>query len=228
MDSQTAYRELEQARKTATPASTFYKQSQEELGVNASRQRSQDLRSVIRNTEQALRGVEASVSGRTQGSLVTEAQRSRLANLERAPIAQQFTEQQGALSDEQATYRDLLSEAGTRAGLEYTTQADRLKGLESNYSLAVAQEQAAEQRRQFEAQLALERDKARKQSGNTYDIQSVIDALMGRNQPVPQQVPTGGVGTIIPKITIDKSRGLNLTKAMQSGAFSGSLGGLRF
>lgn len=228
MDSQTALKQLNDYRATAKSGEDIYKQTSQELGVGASQQRAQELRNLISGTEQALRGVESSVTGRTQGSLVTEAQRARLANIERAPIADQFNTQQGALSNEQNVYQNLLTEAGTRAGLTYGSQQDKLRSLESGYQLSLEEEfkrrQAEEQKRQFDAQLAQERSKAQK---NTYDIQDLIARIMGTGKYANNQ-PNNTNTSGIPKLSIDYSRGLDLSKALTSGAFSGALGGLRF
>lgn len=191
MDSQSALNQLNDYRATTQGAGDIYKQQSQELGVGTSQQRAQELRNLVSGTEQALRGVESSVTGRTQGSLVTEAQRSRLANIERAPLADQFNTQQGALSNEQQTYQDLLSQAGQRTGLIYGSQQDRLKSLESGYNTSLEQEaqrrqevlqreQMAQQQRQFEAELSQSKQSAAK---NTYDIQSVIDQILGRSAP---------------------------------------------
>lgn len=188
MDSQSALKQLNDYRATTQGAGDIYKQQSDQLGVGASQQRAQELRNLVSGTEQALRGVESSVTGRTQGSLVTEAQRSRLANIERAPIADQFNTQQGALSNEQQTYQNLLGEAGNRAGLVYGSQQDRLKGLESGYQTALdteykqrqealQREQMAQQQRQFEEQLAVTKAGAQK---NTYDVQALINQILGK------------------------------------------------
>ncbi len=160
MDSQSALAELKSFQSTRKGAGDYQKQYQDELGVGGVKQRADDIRGLIRNTETALKGVGESVAGRTRGQLVTEAQRSRLANLEREPLQTALGENQGAYSDEMTNYRDLLGQAGQKAGLAYQTDADRLASLEGNYSKLFQSEQAAEARRQWEAQMAAQRDEA--------------------------------------------------------------------
>lgn len=157
MDSQTAYKELKTAQGQQRSAQDIYKTQATQLGVPAAQQRQQELREVLRGTETALKGVESSVTGRTQGGLVTEAQRSRLASLERAPLSEAFGEQQRALTDEQQIYRDLLGEAGQQSGLAYQSQQDRLAQLQQGYQAATEREQAAEEKRRWEVQQALAR-----------------------------------------------------------------------
>ena len=174
MDSATALSELKNFQGTRKSAGDYYKESQNELGVGDAKARQDDLKGLIRNTETQLKGVGASVAGRTRGNLVTEAQRARLQNLETAPIAQQLTDRAGEFSDAQTNYRDLLSQAGTQAGLGYQTDTDKASALQSMYDKLFGKEQADiqqaqwqkqfdETRRQAEAQMA----EARRQSAAT-------------------------------------------------------------
>jgi hypothetical protein len=153
VDSQSALKELQTFQSGRKSAGDYYTAAQQELGVGSAQQRASDMRNLIRNTEGALKGVDASVSGRTQGSLVTEAQRSRLANLERQPLSEELGTLQGGYSDEMANYRDLVGQASTKAGLGYQSDQDRLASLEGNYNRLFGQEQAAEERRRYEADL---------------------------------------------------------------------------
>jgi len=143
MDSKGALAELKNFQSSRKGASDYYNEAQSQLGVGNVKARADDLRGVIRNTETALKGVNASVGGRTRGQLVSEAQRARLENMERQPLMEGIASQQGALSDEMASYRDLLGQAGTQSGLRYQTDADKLASLESNYNKIFQSEQAA-------------------------------------------------------------------------------------
>jgi hypothetical protein len=154
MDSRQALAELQNFQKTRKSAGDYYSQYQDELGVGGAQQSANDVRGLIRNTETALRGVNASVAGRTRGNLVTEAQRARLEGLERAPIAEELGSLQGRYSDEMQNYRDLLGQATTRAGQAYQTDADRLAALESNYNKIYQAEQAAAEQARWERELA--------------------------------------------------------------------------
>lgn len=157
MDTQSALAELKQFQSTRKGAGDYSKQYQDELGVGAAKTRADDIRGLIRNTETALKGVGESVAGRTRGNLVTEAQRARLQNLEREPLLEGISGLQGSYADESQTYRDLLGQAGQKAQLAYQTDADRLQSLEGNYAKLFQNEQAAEERRRFEAQMAEQR-----------------------------------------------------------------------
>ncbi len=165
MDSAGALAELKSFQGSRKGAGDYATQYQQELGVNDAQSRSNDIRGLIRNTEGALKGVNASVAGRTRGNLVNEAQRARLEGIERAPIAQELGGLQGSYADEQQNYRDLLGQATSRAGMAYQTDADKQAGLESTYAKLYQSEQdraeqqrweqqQSESRRQFEAQMA--------------------------------------------------------------------------
>lgn len=153
MDSKGALAELKSFQGSRKGAGDYYSQYQKELGVGDAQARSSDIRSQLRQTETALKGVGESVAGRTRGQGVNEAQRARLVGLERAPIAEEMGGLQGAFADEQTNYRDLLGQATTRAGQAYQTDADRLAGLESNYAKLYQQEQAAAEQARWQRQL---------------------------------------------------------------------------
>jgi hypothetical protein len=190
MDSKKALKELQTFQKGRQSAGAYYDKYQQELGVGDVKARADDLRGVIRGTQDALQGVGEAVAGRTRGQLVTEAQRSRLANLERQPIAEELGQYQGDYAEEMQKYRDLLGESGTRSQLAYQTDADRLAGLQSQYQTIYDREQAAEAkrrwekeqaeaRRQFEAQLAESRRQAAASRASMASLQSSFNPSTG-------------------------------------------------
>jgi hypothetical protein len=176
LNSQQAQQELQNFQATRKGAGDYYTQAQNELGVGGAQQRANDLRGLIRNTETALKGVDSSVRGRTQGSLVTSAQQQRLANLERQPLAEELGGHQGAYTDEMANYRDLLGQAGTRAGLSYQTDTDRATALQRTYENLFGQEREAEARRQWQAQFDESRRQADAMKKQTEALYSRIGA----------------------------------------------------
>ncbi len=203
MDSKGALAELKAFQGSRKGAGDYQSQFQQELGVGDAQSRANDIRTQLRQTEQALKGVGSSVAGRTRGNLVTEAQRARLVGLERAPIAEEMGTLQGAFSDEQQNYRDLLGQATTRAGQAYQTDADRQAALESTYAKLYQQEQdraAAEKwqrefeesQRQFAEQMAESRrtaDATRASLASLYQPQyspTPQPAQPARPTPVPK------------------------------------------
>ena len=171
MDSATARAEINKftsGRKSLNDYGTDYSK---ELGVDQAQSRNNDILSLIRNTEGVLKGVPDSVSGRTQGSLVNEAQRQRLVGLESAPLTQSLDTLGRNYSDSQTNYRDLVSRAQTKAGNAYQSDADRLSSLEGEYNKAmtsedIARRQAAEDAAARRAQAAQDAYYASLNTGN--------------------------------------------------------------
>lgn len=114
-----------------------------QYGVPEIRSRVSGLRTTLSNTENALNNVDPSVTGRTQGSLVTEAQRQAQVNNERAPIAQQYSDQQGALSDESANLTDAENSANQLATSQQNDYATGRQALQDEYTAAYTREQDA-------------------------------------------------------------------------------------
>lgn len=110
-------------------------------GVPEIRNTVDGLRTTVANTTNSLNAVDPSVTGRTSGSLVTEAQRQRQVANERAPIAQNLTDESNALNQNQQTLQDALGMATTQASNkvnDYNAGRDALKG---EYEMAYNREQ---------------------------------------------------------------------------------------
>lgn len=123
------------------------------------------MRAAITNTENLIRSVEPSVSGRTSGSLVTEAQKTRLVGLERAPLDDSFREQSRAFEGETTNINELKRQALQNTQLALTEDDNRENSLRGLYGSLYQREQDdaakaerdrafAEQQRQFNEQLA--------------------------------------------------------------------------
>lgn len=132
------------------------------LGIPEVRTRVSSLRKSLLDTENLLSGVEGSVKGRTQGSLVTEAQRQRLTALEREPIAGQLGKFQGAYGMETGNLNDLMGEASQQVtlgiegqkmqGEKFQTELDRSKG---SYERALELEKMRRQKEEADRAHAL-------------------------------------------------------------------------
>jgi len=121
-------------------------------GVPEIRSRVSGLRTTLANTENALNSVDPSVTGRTSRSLVTEAQRSRIVNKEREPIAAQYGDQSRALSNESANMSEQMKAAQLLAEGQISDYTIGRSALQSRYSDTVASE--TEQRRRQESDRA--------------------------------------------------------------------------
>lgn len=163
-NSRDALSQLQSFQSSRRKPQDVIREQEQQLGLPSAQQRQIGLRAAIGNTENLLRNVDPSVSGRTQGSLVTEAQKQRLVAMEREPISDQFREQSRALEGETANLNELNRRALTGAQLaisEQDAQENALRGVYQNLYQREQDEAAriqrdrefAEQQRQFNEQL---------------------------------------------------------------------------
>lgn len=129
------------------------------LGIPSAQQRLTGLRGAISNTENLLRNVDPSVTGRTAGTFTTEAQRQKIVAQERAPISDQFREQSRALEGETANVADLSTRALNAARLGLSEQDAQENSLRTLYASLYQREQDAIAR--AERERALEEEKKR-------------------------------------------------------------------
>jgi hypothetical protein len=115
MDSATIARQLADYDAKRVTSTDAMNQALAQYGVPEIRNTVSGLRTTLANTTNALNSVDPSVTGRTQGSLVTEAQRQRQVARERAPIAGQLDSQGKQLGDAQTNLNDALGQATTLA-----------------------------------------------------------------------------------------------------------------
>lgn len=121
-----------------------------EYGVGESQTRLSALKGIVGNLQSQVEAVDPSVTGRTSGTFTTEGQRQALVSKESAPILGNLGKQQGALTSEQ---QDLTQKQGLASAMASALLSDdkaRYQRLLDQYNAAVAQDAAAEQKRQFE------------------------------------------------------------------------------
>ena len=158
-------------------------QAQSKYGVDQTQKRLVGLRSAIMGTEGLLNAVDPSVTGRTSNSLVTEAQRSRMVANERAPIAEQYSQQQGALSNENANLSDLSARAAQEAQATLTGQDTKRSALQSLYDSLYKREQDA-----------LAEKRAEQNRQDTLAAQRNIDAQNSQYAALLAKYNSGGGG----------------------------------
>ena len=152
-----------------------------QYGVPEIRKTVSGLRTSVDNTTNALNAVDPSVTGRTQGSLVTEAQRQRQVANERAPIAGQLDTQGRNLSTQQQSLQDALGMATTQASNRVNDYNTGRSALQSQYESTFQREQAAaaeaarqaafaEQQRQFNEQLRASQAASRAAASSGYGL----------------------------------------------------------
>jgi hypothetical protein len=171
MDSATLAKQLQDYDSHKVTSVDALNEALGQFGVPEIRKTVGGLRTTVANTTNALNNVDPSVTGRTQGSLVTEAQRQRQVVNERAPIAQQLTSQTGALGENEKSLQDALGQASTLASNRVNDYNTGRQALASQYDIAYTREQnvakaeaerqaAEEERRRFDVQQATARGAA--------------------------------------------------------------------
>lgn len=126
-----------------------YNKALSTLGVPDARTRVQALRTQMLNNENLLNNVEGSVTGRTSGSLVTEAQRSRLVATEKQPLAETEATLGKTYNDANTGLTDLLGQAQTESDLAGKSYSTKRQSLADQLAYAQKQKSDAESTRQF-------------------------------------------------------------------------------
>lgn len=175
-----------------------------QYGVPEIRQNVAGLRTTVANTTSALNNVDPSVTGRTQGSLVTEAQRQRQVANERAPIAQQLQGFNTALGQGEQNLNEANNQATTLATNRVHDWETGRSALQSQYDTAYKAEQdaaqaeaqrqaAAESTRQFNASLAASNAKSSgsAKTPSTTDLKQNVLQQMNANKGTDGYVGNG-------------------------------------
>jgi hypothetical protein len=102
------------------------------------------------DTENLIRGVDDSVTGRTAGTLTTEAQRVKQIANERAPLDDAARTQNQALQVQSQNLGDLNNRAMTEAEMALSDQESQGQYLSSLYQTLFGREAADEERRRFD------------------------------------------------------------------------------
>lgn len=120
-----------------------YNKATTALGIPDARSRVQGLQTQLLNSENAIKAVDPSVTGRTSNSLVTEAQRQRLVNMERQPLTDSYNDQSKQYGVQSGLLKDLLGQADTQTGLAESTYKTKRQNLADQLSFAQQQQEAA-------------------------------------------------------------------------------------
>ncbi len=115
--------------------------AQQQVGVGGAQERLSGLRGTIAQTTGLLNRVAPSVYGRTQNSLVSNAQADRQIGNERAPIERNLGQYTQDYNQANADYNELNRQAESRAGMAITGQNGQLSYLQSLYQTLAGQEQ---------------------------------------------------------------------------------------
>lgn len=138
--------------------------AEQRLGIPTLQQSIAGKRAAISNTENLIKSIAPSVTGRTSGSLVTEAQRTGLIAKERQPLGEQLSTQQSGLNVDLQNLGDLTGRANLETELAIQKEADKIKYLSDLYEKVYGKEEADKQfkelKRQFDINAQIARSKA--------------------------------------------------------------------
>jgi len=165
------YGDLTEFDKAAQSPLDIYNSALESLGISDARTRVTGLKTQLMNTENLLRNVDSDVTGRTQNSLVTEAQRRRLVAMESAPIAEQLRDRGREFEVAEGSYGRILGEGKIQADYGFQGQQTKRQGLIDRMTIQRDNAKTAEEKRQWEVKIQMERDKIvedRRQYDQTY------------------------------------------------------------
>lgn len=154
MDSATLAKQIQDYDATKRNSLDVLNEALGKYGVPEIRTRVSGLRSTLSNTERALDAVDPSVTGRTQGSNVTEAQRQRQVANERAPIMDQYGDISNSLSNESRNLSEQEQAARMVAEASITDWNTGRTALRDRYDTTYQREQDAKAE-------ALERERLR-------------------------------------------------------------------
>lgn len=171
MDSRQLSQSLSNFRKSRKSQGDYYGRASKQMGV--SDDRIQSIRGGLEDTAKSFIGVDPSVTGRTQGSLVSEAQRRTMVGNERSPLADVYRTQADALSNEADAQQILRGEASAKASTLYERDETTQKSLQKQYKTRLKSEQEAARRRAERAKM----DKLLSQSRQVLGLQSQLADL---------------------------------------------------
>lgn len=118
-------------------------QAESQYGVPQLQTQVNNLRTLTGNLTNSIAAVDPSVTGRTAGTLTTEAQRSALVNREQAPIVSQLGTATTGLNDANQQYATAETNAKDKATATNADNQAKRQALLDTYNIANAREAAA-------------------------------------------------------------------------------------
>lgn len=187
--SQDAYAALQNFNNTRKSTSDILNEANAKYGVDDLTGRAKNYGVLVGNLQNSINAVDPSVTGRTSGSLVTEAQRSALVNREQQPLLKDLSTESQNYTNAQNDLNTARQQAGAYVTAVQGDQDTKYKALSDAYAAAVAAEQAAEQKRQYDADLA------EKQREYNASLAASKAAASGYNlgNPAPASQPAASV-----------------------------------
>jgi chromosome segregation ATPase len=135
-----ALSQLESAQQSAQDPNAILQAQQNQLGVGQAQQTVQGLQGALNNTTKLLQQVAPSVMGRTQNSLVTQAQATKQIGNEQAPLNTTIGNETTQYDQANQDLTTKQQQAQTAASGIYTGQQDKLSYLQNIYNALYGQE----------------------------------------------------------------------------------------
>lgn len=195
--SQQAYSSLQDFSKNRRSTQDIQKEAEDKYNVGGISSRLSGLRTLVGNLESSVEQVDPDVTGRLSGGSATEGQRQSLVNRERAPILGSLSKQQGALNNAESQFGLSSSLASELARNIRSDDESSYQRLLDQYNASTAQDQAAEAKRQYDQNLALEKQKAATaaKAAAGPDIPAIMRQL-GFDGSTQQAAPRPSLGSI--------------------------------
>lgn len=156
--SATAYQTLQDFQANRATPDSAVAAGQDKYGVTGIGSQLDALRTMTGNLQTSIKNVDPSVTGRTAGSLVTEAQRGAIVNNERAPLVDQYNATQNNANEVSHQYDEATGLASNYANSLLQGDENKYNELFGNYTTLAGREadaaKAAEAKREFDLQLA--------------------------------------------------------------------------
>lgn len=159
------------------PTDTYNKITTQ-LGIPDARTRVQALQSNLLNTQNAINAVDPGVTARTSGQLVTEAQRGRLVNMEKAPLTTTAGTQSQDLNQANNNLNSLTGQAGQQATLAESNYKTKRQSLADQLSAAIATRDKAQA--QANADRAFNAQQEQQKITNSQNQQRISNTGSGR------------------------------------------------
>lgn len=204
-----AYSSLQDYSKNRKSSQQIQQEADTKYNVGGLSSRLTSQRTLVGNLENSLENVDPSVRSRSAGGFVTEGQNQALINREQQPILGSLSKQQSAMGDTQQEFSMANSLAGEYArSLRSDDETEYQRRLDQ-YNISLAQEQAAEAKRQYDENLKLEQQKqaqaqaAAARTSGGYDLSGLLGGLGG-----------GGGQTAPPAQNPENQRAYNAVKQL--------------
>lgn len=180
-----AYNALQAFNSSRPTATDYISKANSQYNIPQDQQEVTGLQGTLNNLTSSLQAVAPSVVGRTSGTFTTAGQQSALINKEQAPIATNIGNTGTTLTTAQGTQSHDEQLAGQMVQALLGQDATKYQGLMDTYTAASGAEQAAEAKREHDADLAekaREADLSANSSGGSSDIAAIIAAMNAGNK----------------------------------------------